>query len=90
MLKRGSVPVVLLVILTVVVFTIAIASFTFVSIKTASGLKQGYTQVQDYNLDVGQNEFVGDNTEVIVRVEHTTGWLQRQKVLDVSVTRLKN
>ncbi len=62
--KKGSVPVTMLVILTLVLFIVLLIAFSFIAGSLLNKVKNGYKNVQDYNAAVSKNSFLGNENAV--------------------------
>ena len=66
--RRGSIPITILVILTVALFAFALFAFAYASVRIISSVDEGYSHVGEFNIDVRNRGYLGES-RVAERVE---------------------
>ncbi len=84
--KKGSIPVTMLVILTIVIFVVLLIAFSFIATSLLSKVKSGYNSVQRYNFNVIQNDFfTGEKKADPVRETSKEYWFFGPEKIEISV-----
>ena len=93
--RKGDIPILLLVILTVLLLGFALLLFTLVSTEFFSVINKGAPQVNDFNLDAGNCEYLKFKSNsgcvaqpVEIRAGSGIYLINRKEVTDVSVSHL--
>jgi len=84
--RRGSVPITILVILTIALFAFALFAFAYASVKIISGVDEGYSSVAEFNVGLRNKDYLGESG-VAERVEEKekTGIFFGEEYLKISV-----
>jgi len=88
--KKGSIPIVLLVILTVVILALILGSFLWIG-QRDKGEIEGYRNVEKYNLQKAENTYLGktNGNNVIEEYSYKKYLLFGEKILKFKVESIK-